>query len=320
MSDPASSARGVHTLLIGVAGVLLAFTFSPNDADRYARAKAELEIVSEIPFSEFPEFVDIEEVLNWSRDELVGRLKEAQLPYNIFPELDYEPPLYIYGLPDESATLSEIRRFFMRNTAITFVYSSTNERSALEAALASKQFTCRSGTYRSPCSEIPSGSTLYEIRITAPGQVQPKYSTGKKWLEYWPEMPKNLKGLMVFKFGRADRDPMEATAPIELGGAIVGRPNEKTALSWLQTLPRPHFTLLLGNNTTPLLFPALSEVWNEISEQTPADAAILLESKLNAARRSVSVLGMSIDERAVAVTEAARCWRSRYTFFLICAM
>jgi hypothetical protein len=284
-----------------LAGALLAFAFSPNDAERYIHAKREAQIIRELPFAAFPESVDPEEERELVRKELIERFGHAQMPYVIHPRLEYKQPLYIYGFADAASNLGDIRRFFTRSTAVNLVDTRTDAKVALEAAIASRAFTCRSGVYESPCHEIPEGSTLFEVRITAPDEVQASVSRGKRYLWFWHKMPRDFKGTMILRFGREDRDPMTATAAIDLSLLTVGRPNEKAALSWLRSLPDPYPTLVGGSDAGPVLFPGMSEVWDEISRDTPDDAIVYLEGKLNAARRSISMLGMSIDERAIAV-------------------
>lgn len=302
-SNPAKSVRGTHTVLIGVAAALLAFAISPNDSDRYARAKAELDVVRSLPFAQFPDFVNPDEERSSSREALIDTLKGSGVPYKIEPQLIYRQPLYISGLPDNSATLHEIREFFQHNSMITLVESQTNEGYALSGAVQRGNFTCESDAREVPCKRIPSGYSLVEVRITRSDGAHPLYSTGKG-VECWRRMPQSFEGTIEFKFSAVSYDAVpdmiKASAPINLALLLVGNQNENTDRLWLRTLPKP-YSSLIGGDTHLSLFPALSVVWDEVSHDTPDEAAIFLDEKISKSQRTISMLGMSIDERTAAV-------------------
>jgi hypothetical protein len=314
MSELANNIRALHAILVGVAAALLGFALSPNDSDRYLRARDELQIVRTIPFASFPDFVDpTTEERESVRKGLVDRLKLARIPFKVLPDLEFEAPLYIASLPDSTSDLNKICDFLAYNTIVCLVTPHSDLGPVLEDSIARGLFKCRSGVYETDCHSIPGDSTLFRIKFRPSSEAKMDRSqtpeslrrslhlTNGDFLEYWHKMPSNYVSKLAFEFGRRNGEPVIAIHDVELGLAIVGSPNEKTALALLKALPNPYPSLIGGTNSSPVILPALEEVWQEVSHSTPDDAVALIDAKLSGTRRSLSMLGITVDERVVVV-------------------
>ena len=288
-------------MLIVVSVALLSFALAPSDLDLYSKAKVEVDALRELPLHQFP--ASVAKITNPARDETKEFLRKflpsIVKPYEIDENLYFTTPLVV-DWPEESSTLEVFQSFFQNENSIgivSHVIDAAIPKAFTEAIdRGSRKCVDFASNKEVPCRDIPLDYPLVEV------QIEPKNESIKQVLENHLQVIRRVPdvGFLEFAFSRTKGTSTSTyirRAKIGIATEMVDRDHH--ALRWLKQLPDSYKLLVAEHGDATIIFPSLSEVWDEVSHLAPDKAARYLSTKIKSTRRSLSAFGIGVDERVI---------------------
>lgn len=297
------SMRGLHRLLLIVSATLLGFALAPDPGRELQDALEEVRLIGQLPYDEYASYVRrygegylderprIFPGTTASNLSLVRKLSKQE-GFRVSEKLRFIRPWYC-KLPDEHTTLAEHSRFFE----------------------APERFYICSVSHLPDVSRLSEFLRLNKNNLDELNSVELVYYD-IEFLKYGP-LREEIKGLLArqptlddkaccrWEFSlKAPSDPSRWLGSVQstCQPRISSLRSRESAVQWLTQLPEKFHRLVFaneegGDSATPKIFPGVRGVWEHVSGKSQTDAVSFLETEIEASRRYVSVVGISIDER-----------------------
>jgi hypothetical protein len=308
------SLRLIHQVIIGVSAAILAFALSPEIRPQYESALAELNALRRLEYEDYASFVN--ETLN-SRDPQV--IREVQEQYKAaFKEITDSPisekfnvrfPLHC-PWPQDNATVEDYISFFKGDNKIEAILG-TNDRLAIRESIEKALKNVRRGRSKGDeiVSNLPQNTVLLSISFALPNKSPdhqiPTQGLDSKGSEVFRQLPqKELEEEVIylsFEYVSADGDKhyLVASAPISPRTFELVGPHAK---NWLVSKPEIHHLIVQDDDGQEIFFKNVRAFSNQLSGMKPTEAARFLQERLDSARREITFLGISVEERVAVWT------------------
>jgi hypothetical protein len=305
--------RTTHLLLIVVSAAVLFFALSPRDSELYGLAKAEIDSLQKVQFEGYLKSVapTAQSAIERRADSLKIVLSREQRDFKVSPSLGSQGQL-VTAWPDDSSKLKDILAFFEGPNEISVPNYVIDAQllPSLRSAVAkyNSQKCVQAFTEKPvPCGKITKDFRLElvdveivkhpDVTITIPIRRE-KYTFDLE-IPVYKDFPLPHTCKIDFIFTRDDeKETAIATEAIACQTQLAVKGN--LALDWIKRTPTQASALLttVQPGTVEILFHSRA-VWDQISGMTRAEAARFLGDKVRSSRQTVSVGGLSLDERLV---------------------
>ena len=290
MGDLIKSCRLIHNLVMGVCAAIIAFSLTPDPAETYRRAQKEVQAVQTLKRQTYSDYV-LQRLAKHRSDQA----EFDHLPFAppgrdfVLNKYTIEPETYISWPESDSKVLQIIEFFEGDNRAIEYGPGDEQE----------LQIGVRKALNDPHADPIPKTARL-EKATFVPANDVPTVQVGEHKL-LTKDLPADQLGGSVdlsvkdrlpnhdiHLFGRRT-DPMRSVQEYQIDDANL-------AGEWLEKASGIYDRVSTESPERKVLFPGLKAARSEIEAQTLSGAARILQDKLDAVKREIHFLGLTIEE------------------------
>jgi hypothetical protein len=290
MGELIKSCRLIHNLVMGVCAAIIAFALTPDPAETYRKALEEVQALQSVKRQAYSDYVL--QRLAKHREELAefDHTPFARPGRNfVLNKYAIEPQAYI-SWPEADAKIGQIVDFFEGdNHAIE--YGPGDEQELQKVA--QKAINDPHG------DKIPKTAVLEKATFVAPDEV-PTVQVGDQKLLTKDLPPDRLGGSvdLSLKERVPNHDIHSFYRRTDLLRGVEEYEIDDTNLAgdWLEQGSGIYERISRKTNGRTVLFPGLKGARSEIEAQTLSAAARILQDKLDAVKREIHFLGLTIEE------------------------
>ena len=269
MKDSVETVGLFHNILIGVCAAILAFATSPDKTDFYRSLLVGLTSLRSLHMEEYPVFVaaEVPEASAASIGQYAAILKKAGYPA-VAPDF-YIPKRIYASQPASNATISDLIKFFEGRNEVSFTAYDPNSLSLNETS------STITPAYRYPAHCVPTHIGFVKEGVD--------FANDRTVILSSPPASGSVEVVLAFWANEFDMN-CRISIPARIG-TTVGLLGGTYARSWL----------LSKKIAADQLIVQLKQAEDLIGAKTLEDAFSFLGREVNAPRRDLSFLGLTID-------------------------
>lgn len=291
MNDLIKSCKLIHNVIMGVCAAIIAFALTPDPAETYRAALAEIQVVQALKRENYSDYVL--KRLSTRRQELAEFDKVPFTPRGrsfVLNKYTIEPEVYI-SWPDRDAKVIDVIQFFDGNNES--VEYGPGDGAELEAA-------ARIARIDPKQVRLPKSAFLEYASFLAPSGVA-TVKVGDRLFLAKALSYEQLKGIVALDFRdtpNGDIHTFSRYGPTLQNVSTYEIDGVNLAGEWLAKGSGiyDHISSVSVSNTVTT-FPNLKAARSEIEAQTLAGAARVLQDKLDSTKREIHFLGLTVEER-----------------------